>query len=269
MIQAPSGRQAGLWVLLGDLLPREQGAWAFLLVPALAVLGAWPHCTTVCVVLGFLGLFLLRGFPGRFSRDPARWALTILTVSVFIGLHLQALGHWWEALLPTVLLGPLLLLLEHRGAARGLCFELLAAAFLTLQVPATLFALGAPRSLAWLSGTGAFLPWLPTLAYLRLRVVQAKGDEPESRRRRLQALLLLLAAGLGAACFAVAWPSSGPWVAWNLILGLRTLWAVLCRAQRIPSARQLGFAEIGWSLGTALVVAWTLSIRSWRFGHLG
>lgn len=259
-----SRRPSRLW-------PEEHGTWAFLLVPGLGILGAFPSWTSLLVVLGFLAGFLARGplrALGSQSGAAGLLAAVLLPGVVSLGmLHGWALGPWWEALLPAGILALGLAGLDRSGRASGRVLAALGLAALTsLQVPMVFLVLGSTRTLAWAAYLVAFVPWLPVLGTVRLRVVQARPipdlDLLKARRRELPAWGT--AAVLGILAGAFLWKHPAAWLAWTSLLTGRMLAGLWPGRPRLGGILEVGLREIGWSLGTAAMLAWTLAAYSWR-----
>lgn len=236
MSHPPSPR----WSML-QMLPKEHGAWAFLLLPTVAGLLAAPSWAGALIALGALAAFLARG-PFLAGRQGLHHLAGLATLAIV----LFGTGAWkggWvtaSALLGAGLLG-LPLMARSTREMRNLPSESLALLACGALLPAILGAGGATFAEAFRGWALIVLLALPPLVHLRHRLALGrKGEAPRLSRGALLVQLLAMALGFGL------------W-SWHLVPGLIPVWtaALLLRGfWRSPaSARSLGWTEAVVSLG--------------------
>ena len=221
VVERPSPRAARLR-LLAPPLPREHGAWAWLLLPSLAGLFApgWPSLPAVLFFLGVLQAFLLHAALESWRATRPREKQYLVWALIFgVGFHLTGIltiAHWnREPLLlvgAAVMAGPIAVRfvrwLRFRHRVLG---EAIVVGSLSLLAPAVGYA-----------GAGAFTTqsaflWLPVALYcwggitfVRLSLAPSSERSAELRRERRRTAVVyhaVLLAVLTAAAAGGAFPA--------------------------------------------------------------
>lgn len=224
-----------------EWLPKEHGAWAFLLLPLLAGLLARTSWPGALIALGALAAFLARGPFQAGRRGRATWLPLGLLAAGCCALAVGQ-GGWvpfWAlgaaAAMGLPLLGRSLREMRTLGSE---CLALMACGAL---LPAILGAGGAGPGEALKGWTLLMLLALPPLVHLRHRLrLTRQGTAPKASPTiwLIQCLATLIALGL--------WSR-------GLAPGLLPLWtlALLVRESHVRAVppRRLGWAEAVVSLG--------------------
>lgn len=262
-------------------LPREHGAWAMVVGPALVGLAARPAgrpdaeflADSAGLLVALLALFclqhvVLRRLTSR-RADPGwkEWALLFGTVGLASGATLVLLrGHL--TLIGAALLAVLYFAIHvvqvrrpGRREHRALGFELLTVAVLCLGAPAGAVVAGASlgRDAAWAYGL-SFAFFAGSVFHVRAIVrrlkLRARPDEPISRLRLAResvAWHLLLGLAIGFAPFWSGRAGGDPPPVGFLAVAfvpavVRALWTVLRLRRSTWSLRAVGLVELGCTL---------------------
>lgn len=247
------------------LVPREHGAWAMLLVPAVVGLGvatAWSIKiplflgAVLCLYLARYPLFLWSR--SGVTRLPQGWlfslALSLVLACALAAPLLLRYGLWW--LMPLAALAAAILMLHlylvRRRIDRSVAGEFLGVVGLALTAPTAYYVLTSSL------GREAWLLWLLCAAffggsifYVKLKVQHPARQRKSASDRKLQsaAPLWLYHGGVLAAVSLLG------------VLRVAPLWTVLAfvpvAVQAVvgglntggrPSLKKLGFTQLGHSL---------------------
>ena len=241
--------------------PVEHGGWGFLAEPVLLGLLVAPSWAGLCIGLATSATFLIRHPAKLYWRNRQRLDLSprfriarrfalLYSALALAGFAAAIKLTAWEALLPFLVLSPLLAVyaaFDASNQARRLLPELTAPMGLAASAPAIALAGGWAWPAAWALWLILQLRAVPSILYVRARLRLERGSDID---RRPSALSHLSAVGIGA----VLWTAElGP------LLTLAFLVILLVRAvrglspnRRPAKAKQVGFAELAFGLGYVL-----------------
>ncbi|HEY8347615.1 MAG TPA: YwiC-like family protein [Symbiobacteriaceae bacterium] len=248
-------------------LPREHGAWAMLLTPAVVAVAAHgPDPRGLLALLGWICAYALRGPvellrgtgpTGRagLARGTRSEAVGWLIVMSLIAVPLVGVTIWQRPVTAVPLAVALLMLgavqwLANRGQARSVLAGLLSIAGLMAGAP--LYYLAAQGSL----GVEGWCVTLACFAFFGGSVFRVKSVARERHSASFRRLSVALHVGaVLAALAAVLWLGAPPLLPVALIPP--AYWAVRCaRTQGPPNLGKVGMAEIWLTLAFAgLLVA--------------
>ena len=264
---------------LKEVLPREHGTWAMLLVPwavgcgVAHRLGAPELLLLVAIVLLFLAHNqLLAGLRLGFAATPdpaaaARVRRRLLRLAAAAAVALAPLLVVWRLTgllaLGAVALGPAAAsaLLVRSKLDRGVAGQILAAATLALSAPAAHYvAVGAWTRVAGALWALCFLFFLGAVSYVQLRI-DALRERSGFDALRARVVFARRALVLDVLIVAAAWGvlrlgALSPWALVAFAPAAVQTVAGVARLQHPARLKRLGFLALGQSIAFALLVAW-------------
>jgi hypothetical protein len=244
------------------VLPVEHGGWGFLIEPMVLGMLVAPSWAGLWICLSALGVFLihqplrialkdkLKGrrfvrtdYAERFAVGYGVFALVTFALAV-----LASQAPFWIPLLIAVALAGVQLIYEALNRGRELLPELFGA--VALGATASAIALAADRSpmvglILWLL---IGLRIIPSVLYVRARLSILHKQATSSLQPLTAHVLALIVVGWMWANGLVLWTSA-------LAMCILLLRAVMGLRQGIVPARTIGFQEIAFGLGYALLAA--------------
>lgn len=224
--------------------PREHGAWGILLVPLATVIGVagsapwpvwWLAGTAVCAHLA----------RANWLRKNWSWTVALLSVTTLCGAML-VIGwqRWW-----VVPVGVALAPLWWQKTRHALGWQVLAVLGLTSTAPLGWYVIHGRWDWVavwlWIVNAGYFVGGV---LHVRMHLTAAAARRVDRRRQAMTNLVYHVILG----AFAVAtWPAGGAW----LLATARALWGTW-RLRPQLEIRRLGWTEVAYSLGFALLVVY-------------
>jgi len=242
-------------------LPREHGAWAMVLVPAVVGLarGSAAAWEWGALLVALLGVFVAQDvLVQRFTRDRAvpGWRAFLVSAGVAAagGVPLLVAGHW-ELL--WLVAGSLVYLVAHVArirkagprAHRHLAFETLTVAVLCCSGVAGAMVAGSPPvEWSWVWGAAAVMFVGSTFhvrALLRARLARKRGPF-QAGRLAVESLVLHAAVGAAVVANTIVGGSSWLWLAFAPLV-VRAFAAPALLRKGDPSLKAAGLSELAFT----------------------
>ena len=242
-------------------LPAEHGGWGFVLEPIALGLLLAPSLAGFCLAISAVGIFLARNPLTLVVVNRRRASPRTLLARRFAALYLIIGGalfvlafivapHWF--VVPILIAAPLMvvqLVHDWTGKRRVLLAELAGTVGISSLATAIAICGGLPQRTAFALWAIMIGRAVPAILYVRACLAHL-------HRRSSSPLPMLLAHSLALAAMVVLFRASlvpGSAIGVMSILLLRALIGFDLARRRIPTAKQLGFTEIG--CGAMMILA--------------
>ena len=264
---APTGAASGSGRTSLGWVPRQHGAWAMLVVPALvgarlaAELGTLGWATATVIGAWLVGYFAFNAASGWLKAPAhrrARWQPAMLSygaATAALGLTTVALAGWtvlyWLVGFAPLVVVALVATAKHRERSLAAGLATVAAACLMLPVvaaPSPLTLGGSPLTPLVAGLTAAMFGYFGGTVLHVKSLIRGRGRRRWAIASLFWHLIALVIAGMVVGVSGWAWP-----LLFALALARATVLLVLNQARRLPTLT-IGLIELGLSL-LLLVVA--------------